>query len=62
MSFDDDNKNRLYEITSKYGDDYGQNGTVKIKSFFTTGRYDFGKKRADQSSSYASESLVGKCG
>jgi hypothetical protein len=43
MSFDDDNKNRLYEITSKYGDDYGQNGTVKIKSFFTTGRYDFGK-------------------
>lgn len=41
FSFDDDNKNRLYEVTSKFGDDYGQAGTVPIKSFFTTGRYDF---------------------
>jgi hypothetical protein len=43
MSFDTDNLNRLYEITVKQGDDYGVNGTVPIKSFFITGRYDFGK-------------------
>jgi hypothetical protein len=43
FSFDEDNKNRLYEVTSKFGDDYGQTRTVPIKSFFTTGRYDFGK-------------------
>jgi hypothetical protein len=41
FSFDEDNKNRLYEITSKIGDDYGEKGTVPIQSFFTTGRYDF---------------------
>jgi hypothetical protein len=43
FSFDDDNKNRLYEITSKPGDDYGEKGTVPIQSFFTTGRYDFSR-------------------
>jgi hypothetical protein len=46
FSYDDDNKNRLYEITTQTGDDYGQNGTVQIKSFFTTGRYDFGRSEA----------------
>jgi hypothetical protein len=45
FSFDNDNKNRFYEVTSKFGDDYGQNGTVPIKSFFTTGRYDFSKSQ-----------------
>jgi hypothetical protein len=43
MSFDTDNKNRLYEVTVKQGDDYGENGTVPIKSFFITGRYDFAR-------------------
>jgi hypothetical protein len=46
FSFDDDNQNRLYEITNKYGDDFGQRGTVRIKSFFTTGRYDFSRSQA----------------
>jgi hypothetical protein len=46
FSFDTDNKNRLYEITTKQGDDYGDNGTVPIKSFFITGRYDFNKSGA----------------
>lgn len=41
FSFDPDEKNRLYEITDGYGDDYGPNGTSKIQSFVTTGRYDF---------------------
>jgi hypothetical protein len=41
FSFDEDNKNRLYEITSKIGDDYGERGTVPVQSFFTTRRYDF---------------------
>jgi hypothetical protein len=41
FSFDEDNKNRLYEITSKHGDDYGENGTVPVQSFFTTRRFDF---------------------
>jgi len=41
FSFDPDEKNRLYEITDNYGDDYGPNGTSKIQSFVTTGRYDF---------------------
>lgn len=41
FSFDTDNKNRLYEITSKQGDDYSVNGTVPIESKFITGRYDF---------------------
>jgi hypothetical protein len=42
-SFDQDNQNRLYEITTNYQDDYGPQGTVPIKSFFVTGRYDFGR-------------------
>lgn len=46
FSFDTDNKNRLYEFTTKNGDDYGVNGTVPIKSFFITGRYDFSKTGA----------------
>jgi hypothetical protein len=41
FSYDVDKNNRLYEITSQKGDDYGENGPSKIKSFFTTGRYDF---------------------
>ena len=41
FSFDDDNNNRLYEVTNNFGDDFGKNGTVQIQSFFTTGKYDF---------------------
>ncbi len=43
FSFDQDEKNRLYEITNDGGDDYGPNGTSQIKGFITTGRYDFNK-------------------
>jgi len=46
FSFDPDEKNRLYEITDNYGDDYGPNGTSKIQSFVTTGRYDFFRTQA----------------
>lgn len=46
FSFDTDNKNRLYEITTSNTDDYGQNGTVAIESFFTSGRYDFAQSGA----------------
>jgi hypothetical protein len=46
FSFDKDNKNRLYEFTTGYGDDYGPNGTRQIESFFTTGRYDFNRSGA----------------
>jgi hypothetical protein len=42
-SFDQDNQNRLYEITNVVSEDYGPQGTSPIKSFFVTGRYDFGK-------------------
>lgn len=45
-SFDEDNKNRLYEITNSQQDDYGPKGTVPIKSFFVTGRYDFSASQA----------------
>lgn len=45
-SFDKDNKNRLYEITTSHQDDYGPKGTVPIKSFFVTGRYDFSASQA----------------
>jgi hypothetical protein len=45
FSFDTDEKNRLYEISDTYGDDYGQNGTSKIVSFCTTGRYDFNRSQ-----------------
>jgi hypothetical protein len=44
-SFDQDNQNRLYEITTNFQDDYGPQGTVPIKSFFVTGRYDFGRSQ-----------------
>ena len=40
-SFDQDNKNRLYEVTTNQQDDYGPQGTTRIKSFFTSARYDF---------------------
>jgi len=43
FSFDQDEKNRLYEITNDGGDDYGPNGTSQIKGFITTGRYDFNR-------------------
>jgi hypothetical protein len=46
FSFDTDNKNRLYEITTSNTDDYGVNGTVAIESFFTSGRYDFAQSGA----------------
>jgi len=46
FSFDNDNKNRLYEITKTHESDYGEQGTVPIQSFFTTGRYDFNKSGA----------------
>jgi hypothetical protein len=46
FSFDPDNKNRLYEFTTTQGDDYGPNGNRQIKSFFTTGRYDFNRSGA----------------
>ena len=41
FSFDSDNKNRLYEVTQEQENDYNENGTVPIESFFTTGRYSF---------------------
>jgi hypothetical protein len=43
FSFDKDNKNRLYEFTVDYKDDFGPDGSRRIDSFFTTGRYDFNK-------------------
>ena len=46
FSFDTDNKNRLYEITTQHTDDYGVRGTVPIESFFTSGRYDFAQTGA----------------
>ena len=46
FSFDPDNKNRLYEFNTTQGDDYGPNGNRQIKSFFTTGRYDFNRSGA----------------
>ena len=46
FSFDTDNKNRLYEITTSHTDDYGVRGTVPIESFFTSGRYDFAQTGA----------------
>lgn len=46
FSFDQDNKNRLYEFTVNQGDDYGPTGNSKIESFFTTGRYDFNRSGA----------------
>jgi hypothetical protein len=45
-SFDTDNLNRLYEVTTNREDDYGPHGTVQIKSFFVSGRYDFSKSGA----------------
>ena len=46
FSFDNDNKNRLYEFTNATGSDFGQNGTKQIESFFTSGRYDFAQSGA----------------
>lgn len=45
-SFDQDNKNRIYEVTTNQQDDYGPNGTTRIQSFFVSGRYDFNKSGA----------------
>ena len=46
FSFDNDNKNRLYEFTNSTGSDFGVNGTRQIESFFTSGRYDFAQSGA----------------
>lgn len=46
FSFDNDNKNRLYEFTNSTGSDFGVNGTRQIESFFTSGRYDFAQTGA----------------
>jgi hypothetical protein len=46
FSFDNDNKNRLYEFTNSTGSDFGANGTRAIESFFTSGRYDFAQSGA----------------
>jgi len=46
FSFDNDNKNRLYEFTNTTGSDFGPNGTKQIESFFTSGRYDFAQSGA----------------
>jgi len=46
FSFDNDNKNRLYEFTNSTGSDFGANGTKAIESFFTSGRYDFAQSGA----------------
>jgi hypothetical protein len=46
FSFDEDNKNRLYELTDKYGDDYSELGNSSIESFFITGKYDFNRSGA----------------
>ena len=46
FSFDNDNKNRLYEFTNSTGSDFGPNGTKQIESFFTSGRYDFAQSGA----------------
>lgn len=46
FSFDNDNKNRLYEFTNSTGSDFGANGTRQIESFFTSGRYDFAQSGA----------------
>ena len=45
-SFDQDNKNRIYEVTTSQQDDYGPNGTTRIQSFFVSGRYDFNRSGA----------------
>lgn len=45
-SFDQDDKNRLYEFTNAYQDDYGSSGTKSIVSFFISGRYDFSRTQA----------------
>lgn len=45
-SFDQDNKNRIYEVTTNQQDDYGPNGTTRIQSFFVSGRYDFNRSGA----------------
>jgi hypothetical protein len=43
FSFDNDDKNRLYEVTNKQDNDFGEQGSVEIESFFITGKYDFSK-------------------
>lgn len=41
FSFDADGKNRLYEMTNASGDDFVENQSKPIKSYFITKRYDF---------------------
>jgi hypothetical protein len=57
LSFDKDDKNRLYEITGERGSDYGPSGTRQIESFFTTGRYDF--SRTQQTNRFLRKRLTG---
>ena len=57
LSFDKDEKNRLYEITGERGSDYGPSGTRQIESFFTTGRYDF--SRTQQTNRFLRKRLTG---
>ena len=57
FSFDIDEKNRIYEITSEVGDDYSKNGTRKIQSSITTGRYDF--SRSELTNKFMRKKLTG---
>ena len=57
FSFDDDNRNRLYEVTNARGSDYGPNGTVDIESFFITGKYDF--SRSQQTNKFLRKKITG---
>jgi hypothetical protein len=57
FSFDKDNKNRLYEVTNIRTADYGPSGTREIESFFTTGRYDFG--RSQQTNRFLRKRITG---
>lgn len=57
LSFDKDNKNRLYEVTNTRTSDYGPSGTREIESFFTTGRYDF--SRSQQTNRFLRKRITG---
>lgn len=51
ISHDPDKVNRLYEITTEYGDDVGPNGEVEIESFIESRRFAF-KGDADASAPF----------
>jgi hypothetical protein len=57
FSFDADEKNRLYEITDKYGYDYSEGNSVNIESFFITQKYDF--SRAQTSNKFLRKRITG---